>query len=466
MTQRHDLDRMLAGWLDDPYTPPAPHYLGQVLEQTRRTRQRPAWTNLERWIPMADRIPRPATAGPTRLVWFTIVALLVIALAAGAAFVGSRLLRGPSDRLESSVAIPRGAAAVLAYGSFVGDSNGQTGGDIYLVHADGTEQRQVTDEPGIASYPMWSPDGTRIAYLLLGAGNESLVLMDAGGRNRTTLFTTPQATLNCVRGGPAWSPDGAYLLFQVSQPCNGTSPYDLFVVPADGSSPATRLLTAEAHGVFGAWSPDGQHIAFMGSGATDDTSLQVVDLVSGRVPAGGLEGRTIGPGDGLILDVLTGPQWSPDGSELAASAGGRVIASKADGSGQRTVTEQGINPTWSRDGKQMAFYRTVDPSEYFQDRPCTVRIWIVDADGTNERRLEQLGDGCGPGPAWSPDGTRIAGISIGTVPYDSTVGFHVGIVPVDGSSQTVMLLDGGVGSWQPVAAPLPAPSIPPASTAP
>ena len=29
MNQRDDLDRMLSAWLDDPYTPPAPHYLGR-----------------------------------------------------------------------------------------------------------------------------------------------------------------------------------------------------------------------------------------------------------------------------------------------------------------------------------------------------------------------------------------------------------------------------------------------------
>lgn len=42
-TQRDDLDRMLSAWLDDPFTPPAPRYLPDVLEVTRRTRQRRPW---------------------------------------------------------------------------------------------------------------------------------------------------------------------------------------------------------------------------------------------------------------------------------------------------------------------------------------------------------------------------------------------------------------------------------------
>ena len=56
MTHRDDLDRLLSTWIDDPYTPPAPPYLGAVLERTRRTRQRPAWASLERWLPMASQV--------------------------------------------------------------------------------------------------------------------------------------------------------------------------------------------------------------------------------------------------------------------------------------------------------------------------------------------------------------------------------------------------------------------------
>ena len=97
MTQRDDLDRLLSTWLDDPYTPPAPQYLGRVLERTRQTRQRPAWASLERWLPMADKVLQPTVAPPLRAAWLLIVALLVVALAAGVVVVGSRLLAPPGD---------------------------------------------------------------------------------------------------------------------------------------------------------------------------------------------------------------------------------------------------------------------------------------------------------------------------------------------------------------------------------
>ena len=66
-------------------------------------------------------------------------------------------------------------------------------------------------------------------------------------------------------------------------------------------------------------------------------------------------------------------------------------------------------------------------------RPCTARIWVVDADGTNERRLDPLVEGCAPPPIWSPDGTRLASLLIVPTPDDPNLAFHYGVVTVDGS---------------------------------
>jgi Tol biopolymer transport system component len=366
--------------------------------------------------------------------------------------------------------VPTGDAAVFAFGILEGSDSGQTDGEIHTVRADGTDLRRLTDGPGLRSVPSWSPDGTRIAYRLWTNGADSVEVIDAGGGDLRTLATNAQANQYCLTWSLAWSPDGSSLIFPTRDGCTGD--YSLSVVATDGSSAPVALLAADISSLNGRWSPDGTQIAFLGKERNGSVGTYVIDDVSpAEALVGGLEARRIGPDLGSSLDEgMSGPRWSPDGTELLVAgtgpsvAGNAIWAIMADGSSERLVAGDATNPNWSPDGTHIAFHRFVDPAEYFNNRPCTVRTWIVDATGANEHALDIRADPCGYEPLWSPDGSRIVD-SLYVAALDETEAtFHLGIRSVDGDKVTAILPDGSAGSWQPVAAPLPpAPSFPGAS---
>jgi Tol biopolymer transport system component len=469
MTPSERLEAELSAGLNDLAGTSTLDYRNDILRQVARTRQRPAWTFSERWLPMTV-ITRPGLAPPLRVVWLLLIGLLLVALTASVGVIGSRLLTSsdPADDRPATAMIPQGDEAIYAFASWVGGDSGQTSGDIYTVKADGTDQRQLTDGPGILSGPAWSPDGTRIAFRRLDGGSDTVEVMDAGGGNLRTLATnTGFISRDCQhREGLAWSPDGTSLIYPTGDSCMDA--YGLSIVTADASSPTTRLLAPGIDSLSAAWSPDGTRIAYLASNSLDDVGLSIVETTPADALSGGLEGRVVAPGLGKASTEANStwfspPQWSPDGTEVAVEVGTAtpleethtIFVIKADGSGRRVAVEDGGNPAWSPDGKQLAFHRQVDPSEYWNNRPCTVRTWIADADGSHERQLG-LGDGCGYNLAWSPDGTRVATSLIASTPDETEPTWHLAFVMADGSTPPVLLPD-ATGAWQPVVAPLPPP---------
>jgi Tol biopolymer transport system component len=55
-------------------------------------------------------------------------------------------------------------------------------GDIYIMNADGSGERRLTDNPAYDGWPAWSPDGSRITFMSTRSGNPDLYVMDADGQ--------------------------------------------------------------------------------------------------------------------------------------------------------------------------------------------------------------------------------------------------------------------------------------------
>ena len=225
---------------------------------------------------MSDKILAQPASPPMRFARIALVALIVLALAISVAIVGSQLIR-------PKPAIPQGGAAVFTYASIVStNAFGGVGGDIYTVQGDGTNLRRLTAGAEIDLLPAFSPDGSRIAFRAFedGTGNESVVVMDAGGGDRKVLATSRPGTLRLHPVSPAWSPDGSRLLFSTTESCSNPSPCTSCRPMAPRRQRAFSRLGWRARSRAG--HPDGKRIAFLGTEGDGKTGVYVADVGASR----------------------------------------------------------------------------------------------------------------------------------------------------------------------------------------
>ena len=160
--------------------------------------------------------------------------------------------------------------------------------NIYVVNSDGTGLTQLTSDEGDNSYPAFSPNGTKIVFTSDRSGVRQVWLMHADGSHQRQLTFDPQPKDQV----PDWSPDGskiAYLadthgIADVVNPSWG----DIWVMNAAGHN--QRQLTSGAAWYGTAWSPDGTRIATMDM---PSRTIYTVDAATGgdaqAVHPGGLQ---------------------------------------------------------------------------------------------------------------------------------------------------------------------------------
>jgi TolB protein len=286
-----------------------------------------------------------------------------------------------SRLLAASLVILLGSAPVLAADPPLLVVSKRAGSaNIYLVNADGSEAKNLTDNKFQNISPAWSPDGKRIAFSSDRDGDLNVYVMGADGKNVTRLTRDHTDRL------PSWSADGKTIVF-----CRATDDGSrIYSVPAAGGE-AKEL--GEGDGWDPAFSPDGKKVLFTSMRDGGGFRVYVMDADGKNVKA-----LTEKPNpNGFVY-----PAWSPDGKRIAwtdhTDDGLQVFVADADGKNAKQVTKLGGVATyaaWSPDGKTIAFYH------FEGENPGT--FYLMDADGKNQKALlkdEAVVDGARP--AWRP----------------------------------------------------------------
>ena len=100
---------------------------------------------------------------------------------------------------------------------------GETNSEVFVANADGSQQRNLTNDPAFDGWPAWSPDGRRIAFASDRSGNQQIFVMDADGSH-----VAPVVHKEGRATAPAWSPDGATLYFPICTRVDGIVGCEIF----------------------------------------------------------------------------------------------------------------------------------------------------------------------------------------------------------------------------------------------
>jgi TolB protein len=252
--------------------------------------------------------------------------------------------------------------------------------EIFVMDADGGNQRAATANRSINNFPGWSPSGDAIVYTSYRSDDRPLLYLSTRGRGRPGRLFTKLGKLPQYRG--VFSPVGRELAIVMS-PSGST---ELYRVGADGSG-LRRLTKNRAIDISPSWSPSGDRLAFV-SDRSGSPQIYIMD-------ADGSGARRL-TYDG---NYNTSPAWSPDGRWIAyqGRVGGQFDIWVIDPEG--TVNLPLIShprddeaPVWSPDSRKLAFHST---------RRGSADVYVADSSGANVRRLT-TSRGDDTSPAWGP----------------------------------------------------------------
>ncbi len=203
--------------------------------------------------------------------------------------------------------------------------------DLYVMAADGTgTQRLTSTKDDDESSPSWSPEGDRIAFAREG----DIYVMNANGSGARRI-----SDVTAEEAEPAWSPDGRWIAYARREP--GTPVREIWIMRPDGTG-RQQLTELQSASYSPAWSPDSTRIAF-----STDNRISQYDIYWVTVANRKTTRVTVSQEDSFE------PAWSSDGSAIAFSENGAIqLASVVAGGASRVeeITDPADNdssPAWN-----------------------------------------------------------------------------------------------------------------------
>lgn len=350
-----------------------------------------------------------------------VVALMVLACA-----VPLRAQEAPANRISAmdifhfqyalDPQISPDGARVVYVRRFADLMTDRRDSNLWIINADGTENRALTTGAYSDSSARWSPDGTRILYVSDRDGKAQLYVrwMDTGQTAKLTDLQYPPEN-------PVWSPDGKEIAFSSLVPAPGPQIGPL-------PTPPKGAEWAEPPHVY-----DRLRYRFNGQGYLPSGFSQLfVIAADGGAPRQISSGNY--PHDGAAA-------WTPDGKYLLES--GHMSPdyeyfiyqtqvyqfSVADGAMTQLTHRKGPNnsPAISPDGKLIAYTGFDDRYQGYQ----VTHLYVMNRDGSNPHELLSNLDRDAERPRWATDGSGIYFL------YDDQGNSKLGFVTLDGQMKTI-----------------------------
>ena len=141
--------------------------------------------------------------------------------------------------------------------------------ELYIMKADGSELRRLTDQPGYDGGPFFSQDGKKIVWrrFTKDGGSAEVHVMNVDGTGEKAI-----TRLGAMSWAPYFHPSGDYVIFATS--VQGFRNFELYLVDAEGRGEPVRVTHSEGFDGLPVFSPDGTRLSWSSS-RTGDKKPQI-----------------------------------------------------------------------------------------------------------------------------------------------------------------------------------------------